>query len=102
MKNRGQSKDTSFEEFLTKILKGKAKGSKLLVLGTLMVSSGVTFMVFYPASWGSVFVVLGIIAFMRGLELYERETKYELEKKEKKTYKNKSRANFYVDFKVIA
>lgn len=66
------------------ILKGKAKGSKLMVLGIFLVSIGVVVTIYYPASWGSAFVMLGIFAFMRGLYVYEKEAEYELEKKRKK------------------
>jgi len=66
------------------ILKGKAKGSKLMVLGIFLVSAGVAVTVLYPTSWGSAFIILGIFAFMRGLAIYEREAEYELEKKREK------------------
>lgn len=52
------------------VLRGKAKGSKLIVLGISMVGLGVALTVFYQASWASVFVLLGILAFWRGLLLY--------------------------------
>lgn len=66
------------------ILRGKAKGSKLMVLGIFLVTIGIVVTVYYPTSWGSAFVILGIFAFMRGLHVYEREAEYELERKRKK------------------
>jgi len=66
------------------IIKGKPKGSKLIVLGVFLVSIGVTLIIYYPASWASTFVILGIIAFIRGLVIYEDEARIELEKKREK------------------
>ena len=50
------------------ILKGKAKGSKLIILGVFMVGVGATFAIAFPqsSSVASVFWMLGIFAFMRG------------------------------------
>lgn len=66
------------------ILSGKAKGSKLIVLGVFMVSVGAVLTIFYPASYGSAFVMLGIFAFIMGVSLYMKEAEYELEKKREK------------------
>jgi len=71
-----------------KILSGKPKGSKLIVLGVFMVSIGVALTIWYPASWGSAFVILGVFAFVRGLSLYEREVETEIKKKKSESAKN--------------
>jgi uncharacterized membrane protein len=65
------------------ILKGKAKGSKLIILGVFMVSIGVGLDIYFRIGVGSVFYVLGVVAFMRGVSLYEDEARSELKKREK-------------------
>jgi uncharacterized membrane protein len=67
-----------------KILSGKAKGSKLMVLGVFLVTIGVVLTIYYPLSWGSAFVILGILAFVRGLVIYEKEATDELERRKTK------------------
>jgi len=70
------------------ILKGKAKGSKLIVLGVFMVSVGAALIIVYPTGGlaaGICFLILGQFAFMRGVYLYEDEARAELRKKETKT-----------------
>ena len=69
------------------ILKGKAKGSKLILLGVFMVGIGVTLQIALDNFTASVFWILGIVAFMRGIGLYEDETRAELEKKREKNRK---------------
>jgi uncharacterized membrane protein len=66
------------------IIKGKPRGSKLIVLGVFLVSIGITLTIYYPASWASAFVILGVISFIRGLVIYEDEARIELEKKREK------------------
>jgi hypothetical protein len=69
------------------ILKGKAKGSKLIILGVFMVSIGAALVIVYPTSgWtaGIWFFILGQFAFMRGVWLYEEEARAELRKKKEK------------------
>jgi len=66
------------------ILKGKAKGSKLIILGVFLTSVGVAIEIAFQSNAGLVFWMLGIIAFMRGVYLYEEEARDELEKKRKK------------------
>lgn len=75
----------SFWEKAKDILRGKAKGSKLIVLGVFMVSVGVALDISFQTSVAFVFWFLGIIAFMRGVFLYEEEARAEIEKKRKKT-----------------
>jgi hypothetical protein len=68
------------------ILKGKAKGSKLIVLGVFMVSVGAVLVIVYPSNgWSAAiwFFILGQLAFMRGVWLYEEEAKAELRRKKK-------------------
>jgi len=66
------------------ILKGKARGSKLIVLGVFLASVGVVIQIVYDNSVSFVFVMFGIIAFMSGIALYREEAEYELEKKREK------------------
>jgi hypothetical protein len=66
------------------IIKGKPRGSKLIVLGVFLVSIGITLTIYCPASWASAFVILGVISFIRGLVIYEDEARIELEKKREK------------------
>ena len=65
------------------ILKGKPKGSKLIVLGVFLVSIGAVL-----ASLGSIvwiiFIMLGSMAFGAGVAVYREDAEYELEKKRKK------------------
>ena len=66
-----------------KILSGKPKGSKLIVLGVFLVGLGVVL----PAieiKEGLAFVALGSLAFGIGLSVYHEEAEYELEKKREK------------------
>lgn len=66
------------------ILKGKAKGSKLIILGVFLAGVGVTIEIAFQSDAGVVFWMLGIIAFMRGVYLYEEEVRDELAKKRRK------------------
>jgi hypothetical protein len=69
------------------ILKGKAKGAKLMILGVFLVSIGVSGTLVNRENWGtfSVFTMLGTISFVRGLDLYSVEAKRELEKESPKS-----------------
>ena len=66
-----------------KILSGKPKGSKLMVLGVFLVGLGTVLEItFQDTLMGAIFfVVMGAWAFMWGWSLYREEAKYELEKK---------------------
>ena len=80
---------TSIWDKAREILRGKAKGSKLIILGVFLVSVGVALTIYYPESWSATFVVLGIFAFLRGLSIYEDEARTELEKKREKKEEKK-------------
>jgi hypothetical protein len=70
-------------ETTKKILSGKAKGAKLIVLGVFLLGLGVVL----PAAGiesGLVFVAAGTAAFITGIHAYQREADYELEKRRKK------------------
>jgi len=56
----------------------------LIVLGVFMVSVGVSLEITFRTLVAVVFWMLGMIAFMRGVLLYEDEAKAELEQKMKK------------------
>ena len=63
-------------------LKGKAKGSKLVVLGVFLVIVAVTIHISTGnAYFGAPLLMLGAFAFANGLVLYNEEARYELEKK---------------------
>ena len=67
------------------ILKGKAKGSKLVILGVFLVGVGTTIHISTgEAYYGAPLVMLGAFAFASGLILYNEEARYELEKKRNK------------------
>lgn len=55
-----------------------------MVLGVFLVTIGVVLTIYYPLSWRSAFVILGILAFVRGLVIYEKEAMDELERRKKK------------------
>lgn len=68
------------------ILRGKARGSKLIILGVFMVSIGAALVIAFSTGGltaAMFFFILGQFAFMRGVWLYESEAKAELEKKRK-------------------
>jgi drug/metabolite transporter (DMT)-like permease len=77
---------SSWWQTARKILSGKPRGSKLIVLGVFLASIGVVLTLMCPQNYGapSVFLMLGIIAFMRGISLYEAEVEAELEKERNK------------------
>ena len=57
-----------------KILSGKPRGSKLIVLGVFLITIGGTISFYNPANFAvSAFVFMGIFAFLRGVFLYESE-----------------------------
>jgi len=67
------------------ILKGKAKGSKMMVLGIFLVGVNVAIHISTKdLTYGVIFQILGIYAFIRGLLLYEKEAEHELDKRRKK------------------
>ena len=67
-----------------KILSGKPKGSKLMVLGVFLVSIGTTLEITFGQLVGTIFfIVMGMWAFMWGWSLYRDEAEYELEKRRK-------------------
>lgn len=64
------------------ILKGKAKGSKLIVLGIFLVITAVAIHISTGnAQYGAPLLILGAFAFANGLVLYNEEARYELERK---------------------
>lgn len=66
------------------ILKGKPKGSKLIILGIFLAGVGVTIHIATGnQSYGSIFEVLGAFSFGVGLGMYKTEAEYEMEKKKK-------------------
>jgi uncharacterized membrane protein len=67
------------------ILKGKAKGAKLIVLGVFLVSIAVGIGI-STGNYGdsSALQMLGIMAFVFGIVLYREEAEHELEKKKEK------------------
>ena len=73
-------------ETTKKILSGKPRGSKLMVLGVFLVSLGVVLPAF-GLEGGVVFIGIGSLAFGVGLGIYRDEAQYELEKKRKKDEK---------------
>ena len=75
---------SSYWKTVKNILKGKAKGSKLIVLGVFLVSIGAIIQITINAPVSGVFYALGALAFGVGLGLYREEGEYELEKKRKK------------------
>ena len=67
-----------------KILSGKPKGSKLMVLGIFLVGIGTTLEIMFETLVGAMFfIVMGLWAFQWGWSLYREEAKLELEKKRK-------------------
>ena len=66
------------------ILKGKAKGSKLIILGVFLVSIGAVIEITFGSSASGAFYVLGAMAFTAGIAVYRQEAEYELEKKREK------------------
>ena len=63
----------------TRILKGKAKGWKLLVFSVFLLSVGTLLEIIYRLSVGAaVFLVLGINAFAVGIEMYKKEVESSL------------------------
>jgi hypothetical protein len=81
---------SSYWETARRILSGKPRGSKLIVLGVFLTGVGVGLAIalssYQPSGSAvgatSVFWFLGIVAFMRGVALYEKETEIELQKKQ--------------------
>ena len=66
------------------ILKGKAKGSKLIVLGVFLVSIGAFIEITSGSSASGAFFFIGAMAFTAGIMVYQREAEHELEKKREK------------------
>jgi uncharacterized membrane protein len=67
-----------------RILSGKPRGSKLIVLGVFMVTFGAALSFYNPGNFAiGAFVVLGIFAFMRGVSLYETEAQSGKQRKAK-------------------
>ena len=68
-----------------KILSGKPKGSKLIVLGVFLVGLGTVLEITFGQLTGALFfIVMGMWAFTWGWSLYREEAKYELEKRREK------------------
>ena len=68
-----------------KILSGKPKGSKLMVLGVFLVGVGTSLEITFGHLTGATFfIIMGAWAFMWGWSLYREEAEYELEKKREK------------------
>jgi len=76
---------SSWWQTTKKILSGKAKGSKLIILGVFLVGTGVVLEVSLHTTGSLIFVVLGVMAFTRGLSIYTKEARAELEKKANNT-----------------
>jgi len=82
---------SSYWKTARRILSGKPRGSKLIVLGVFLTGVGVGLTIvlstYSPSAVSApiVFWFLGIVAFMRGVALYERETEIELQKKQAQT-----------------
>ena len=72
---------SSWWETAKKILSGKAKGSKLIVLGVFLVSIGVALDIAYHEASGTVFIVFGALAFGAGIAVYREEAELELRSK---------------------
>jgi hypothetical protein len=68
------------------IIKGKPKGSKLIVLGVFLVSIGAVLASLGPVVW-LIFTMFGSMAFGAGVAVYREEAEYELEKKREKDAK---------------
>lgn len=67
------------------ILRGKAKGSKLIVLGVFLITIGVAIHISTGNySYAMVFEMFGSLAFGAGIGIYSLEAKYEIEKKREK------------------
>ena len=67
------------------ILKGKAKGSKLIVLGVFLVGIGGAIHISTGNySYAIVFEMFGSLAFGAGVGIYSLEAKYEIEKRREK------------------
>ena len=71
------------------ILKGKAKGSKLIVLGVFMVSIGAVIQLTTNSPASGPFYFLGAMAFGAGIAVYRGEAEYELDKKREKNVQKK-------------
>jgi len=72
-----------------KILSGKPKGSKLIVLGVFLVGLGTVLEITFGQLTGALFfIVMGMWAFAWGWSLYREEAKYELEKRRAKDTQN--------------
>ena len=68
-----------------KILSGKPKGSKMIVLGVFLVGLGTVLEITFGQLMGTIFfIVMGMWAFMWGWSLYREEAEYELKKKREK------------------
>jgi len=64
------------------ILKGKARGSKLIILAIFLAGIALTTHLYTgDYTYASSFYILSIIAFVRGINLYEEEAHQELKKK---------------------
>ena len=74
---------SSWWETAKNILKGKPKGSKLIVLGVFLVSLGVA-LDSIGLDKGLIFAILGSIAFGAGIAVYREEAELELERKKQK------------------
>jgi hypothetical protein len=67
------------------ILKGKPKGSKLIILGVFLVGIGVTIHIATGNyAYASPLEILGMFSFGVGLGMYKTEAEYEMERKRQK------------------
>lgn len=66
-----------------KILSGKPRGSKLIILGVFLMSIGAIIEVSFEKTLSAtmIFLLVGMLTVQRGWFLYEEEVKRELEKK---------------------
>lgn len=68
----------------TRILQGKARSWKILVFAVFMISVGTLIEIAYQPTLGAtIFMLLGIGAFITGLNLYKKEVESELTKTSK-------------------
>ncbi len=66
----------SFWETARRILSGKPKGAKLIVLGVFLESVTAGLWIYSPGNFAvAAFFLMGIWAFTRGLDLYQQEVR---------------------------